>query len=284
MNRIVKVVHPKVILSTIKQIDAKAIADTEKKGGFAAQLPRVWVILSIACVSLILVHYLKYDSVFFSVVRMLELLFDVPRNHWVNAINNHMFGELFTQLWWGSVNLIALLVLPMLVIKFWLKEKIADYGWQAGDIATHWLDYVVLATPIVIFAIIASYNTEFSSFYPFYKHADRSWLDFFMWQAIYILQFIAIEFFFRGLLVNGLRLPFGSLSVAIMSLPYLMLHFPKLWPEAMGAILFGFFLGILALKSRSIWGGVAVHVAIAFTMDLSALIQTNRLPTQWWPF
>ena len=66
-----------------------------------------------------------------------------------------------------------------------------------------------------------------------------------------------------------------------MCLPYLMLHFPKLWPESMGAILFGFFLGILAVRSRSIWGGVAVHVSIALTMDIAALLQTRGLPDSW---
>jgi membrane protease YdiL (CAAX protease family) len=65
-------------------------------------------------------------------------------------------------------------------------------------------------------------------------------------------------------------------------LPYLMLHFPKLWPESFGAILFGFFLGVLALLSRSIWGGVGVHVGIALTMDIAALLQTRGLPDSFW--
>lgn len=69
----------------------------------------------------------------------------------------------------------------------------------------------------------------------------------------------------------------------IMCVPYLMIHFPKLWPEALGAILFGFFLGILALRSRSIWGGVMVHVTIALTMDLAALLRKGELPLQLWP-
>ena len=106
----------------------------------------------------------------------------------------------------------------------------------------------------------------------------KSWLDLILWECIYILQFIAVEFFFRGFLVNGLRIPFGSLSIAVMCLPYLMLHFPKLWLESFGAISFGFLLGILALRSKSIWGGVAVHVAIALTMDFMAMMQTKGFP------
>ena len=48
-------------------------------------------------------------------------------------------------------------------------------------------------------------------------------------------------------------------------------------------ILFGLFLGILALRSRSIWGGAAVHMTVALSMDMLSLMQRGRLPVQWWP-
>lgn len=69
-----------------------------------------------------------------------------------------------------------------------------------------------------------------------------------------------------------------------MCVPYLMIHFPKLWLEATGAILFGLFLGLLAMRSRSIWGGVAVHITIALAMDFAALARKSGLPQVWWPF
>jgi membrane protease YdiL (CAAX protease family) len=68
-----------------------------------------------------------------------------------------------------------------------------------------------------------------------------------------------------------------------MCLPYLMIHFPKPWLEATGAILFGMFLGVLALRSRSIWGGVFVHAGVAVSMDIAALLQTRGLPVRWLP-
>ena len=68
-----------------------------------------------------------------------------------------------------------------------------------------------------------------------------------------------------------------------MVLPYLMIHFPKPWLEATGAIFFGVFLGVLALRSRSIWGGVVVHACVALSMDVMALVQTGKIPSQWWP-
>ncbi len=42
-------------------------------------------------------------------------------------------------------------------------------------------------------------------------------------------------------------------------------------------------LGLLALRSRSIWGGVAVHSSIALGMDLMALYRSGTIPQRWWP-
>ena len=45
------------------------------------------------------------------------------------------------------------------------------------------------------------------------------------------------------------------------------------WMEATGAILFGLFLGLLALRSRSIWGGFLVHAGVAVTIaDISFIV------------
>ena len=92
-----------------------------------------------------------------------------------------------------------------------------------------------------------------------------------------------LEFFFRGFLLHACRPAFGANAVFVMCVPYLMIHFAKPWPEATGAILFGLFLGILALRSRSIWGGAAVHMTVALSMDMLALMQRGQLPAHWWP-
>src|SRR5690625_6121946 len=91
-------------------------------------------------------------------------------------------------------------------------------------------------------------------------------------------QFVVLEFFFRGYMLQALRPAMGANAIWVMCIPYLMIHFPKLWLEATGAILFGLFLGILALRSRSIWGGVMGHVGIALCMDMAARLRKADLP------
>jgi len=58
-----------------------------------------------------------------------------------------------------------------------------------------------------------------------------------------------------------------------MLIPYCMIHFQKPLLETFGAIVAGLILGLLALRTRSIWGGATIHVAVATSMDVAALIQ-----------
>ena len=88
---------------------------------------------------------------------------------------------------------------------------------------------------------------------------------------MYAAQFLALEVFFRGFLLAGLRRAMGANAVFVAMVPYVMLHFGKPLPETLGAVVTGIVLGTLALRTRSIWGGVVIHIAVAVTMDLLAL-------------
>jgi membrane protease YdiL (CAAX protease family) len=172
----------------------------------------------------------------------------------------------------------------VLVLKLVLRDRLRDMGLGLGSLGQHWGWYVLLASPILVFVVLASYRPDFIDYYPFYRQAHLSWTDLLLWELIYLLQFVCLEFFFRGFFVHALRPAMGVNAVFVMCVPYLMIHFPKPWLEATGAILFGLFLGVLSLRSRSIWGGVAVHVAIAASMDIAALIQGPGLPERLFRF
>jgi hypothetical protein len=44
-------------------------------------------------------------------------------------------------------------------------------------------------------------------------------------------------------------------------------------PEAVSSIFGGYILGVIALQTRSIWGGILVHVGIAWMMEAIAWLQ-----------
>ena len=65
--------------------------------------------------------------------------------------------------------------------------------------------------------------------YPFYRPSseDHIYPNLFIWEIFYFLQFISLEFFFRGFLVHGLKKEIGDYSVLVMVIPYCMIHFQK---------------------------------------------------------
>jgi len=234
-------------------------------------------VLALVALCLLGIEYLKYHDTF------RELLYRVVGPADARAFLGGTWGRLRTEAWWGLVHLFGYVLLPALFLRVVLRMPVADVGlrWRR---TTRWLGwYALLAAPIVFFAFLASFTDAFTQTYPFYRFAGRSWVDLLAWETIYLAQFVFLEFFFRGFILETLAPRLGASAIFVMAVPYMMIHFAKPWPEAFGAILFGILLGILALRSRSIWGGAFVHMTIALSMDLMALGQTGRWPTQWWP-
>lgn len=277
MNRL-KLLNPASILTALEAIDAEPPSHSL---GRRAALRRVMLVLACVCVCLLLVHYGKYSS---HLLTLLQWLGGIQGRDYLAGLRASGFMELAGYAWWSGVHLLGYLVIPALVIRTLLKARVVDMGWRWGETHRHWLGYVLLVSPILCFVYLVSLGQDFVHHYPFYDQASRSWADLLAWECLYIVQFICLEFFFRGFMLTALRPALGANAIWVMCVPYLMIHFPKLWLEATGAILFGLFLGLLAMRSRSIWGGVAVHITIALAMDFAALARKSGLPQVWWPF
>jgi membrane protease YdiL (CAAX protease family) len=82
-----------------------------------------------------------------------------------------------------------------------------------------------------------------------------------------MLQFVAVEFFFRGFLLFGLARFIGPYAVYVAVIPYCMIHFGKPLPETIGAIIAGIVLGKMALASKSIFPGILIHCLVGCLMD-----------------
>ena len=185
---------------------------------------------------------------------------------------NLSFDSLFR---WGVVSVVGYVLVPILAIRLVLRESVAEYGLKTRGIGRTWRIYGLLYLISVPFIIFASTQTNFQETYPFYQIApDEPWWPYlWIWWVIYAAQFVALEFFFRGFMVHGLKLRYGITSVFVMVIPYVMIHFTKPPLEALSAIVGGTVLGFLSLKTGSVWWGAALHIAIAATMDLLSLWQ-----------
>lgn len=183
-------------------------------------------------------------------------------------------ARLFQLTYWVSVLTTFYLIIPLFIIKLIFKDKLSDYGLSPKGFFGNYKIYVVFFLFMVPLILLVSTTESFQHKYPFYNpNGESLWPNFVIWQCLYIAQFFALEFFFRGFMIHGIKKKFGFYSIFIMMIPYVMIHFQKPLPETLGAVFAGIILGALSLKSRSIWLGVAIHYSVAITMDIAALWQ-----------
>ncbi|HSC68589.1 MAG TPA: CPBP family intramembrane glutamic endopeptidase [Cellvibrio sp.] len=273
--------HPRQILRALDQLDATAPSYSLAR---PQALRRVIWVLACVSVSLLALHYIKYSNNLHSLLAWWGEWAQHNPHHYLQALEASGWLELCGYLWWTSCHLLTFIILPWLVIRYGFNQSMRDFGWRWNQVSEHWRGYLFLLSPILVFVVLVSFGEDFVNHYPFYQYAGRSWLDFLLWEVLYMSQFVFLEFFFRGFMLNALRPAIGANAIWVMCVPYMMIHLPKLALEATGAILFGLFLGILALQSRSIWGGVLVHAGVALSMDLAALLRKQALPGSFFPF
>ncbi len=186
--------------------------------------------------------------------------------------------------WWTGLQLVFWVAVPVIVARrFGFTARTLGFG--KGIVWSKLWIYGVLYVVAFVPILLASWQQGFIDKYPFVRPDQVevwSWRLLIGFWTIYAAQFFCVEFFFRGFLVFTLRPRFGYASIAIMMVPYCMLHFSKPMPEAVSAIVGGAILGWLALETESIWGGVILHIAVALTMDTMALFQNEvGFPAIW---
>lgn len=196
-------------------------------------------------------------------------------------LDNLLIGdrELTALVWWGSMNLLWYVVPALIAIRFVLRRPMSGFGLTSGAVKSHLGLYIAMLAVMIPIVVAVSFTEQFQAVYPFYREAladGASW-RLMVWWIVYAVQFVSLEFFFRGFLVHGLRPHLGFASIAVMMVPYTMIHFSKPPLEASAAILAGLILGALSLRTRSIWLGAMLHITVAAAMDISALIQAGAL-------
>ena len=186
---------------------------------------------------------------------------------------------LWRWLWWVAGCMSLGFVIPMVLLKV-----LTGVGPRATGLRLRGTghDAIVYALLLAIFLPVvwwASTRGDFRNTYPFYRPAGRGplGLDYVAFEAVYFLQFLFIEWFFRGFMVLGLKPRLGRASILVMLAPYCMIHYHKPMLEALGAIGAGAVLGALSYRTGTIVYGWFLHYAVALTMDLLSLHQMGRL-------
>jgi membrane protease YdiL (CAAX protease family) len=194
------------------------------------------------------------------------------------------YAEYFPLLpfqYWGVSSLVLRVLVPAAIIAFVLRERPGDWGFRIRGQWRHVRIYALFLVGMVPLLWLASLMPAFQAKYPFYDMAGLGGWHFWGFQLFYGLQFLGVEAFFRGFMLFGLYARLGFYAIPVMVIPYTMIHFGKPVAETFAAIVAGFILGWIALKSRSFLWGFFLHWAVAITMDLLVIGHAQGFGTLW---
>jgi uncharacterized protein len=253
---------------TWKEADLRSREAIAAEKQFSPDLKAI-IILVYAAAGLMVVRYFGNTTAYLGSVTVNPNRFDM---WYCGFFFGSELGKFHSILFWIGSILVIYLLIPALIVKLVFREKLRDYGFRVKGIAKDYPLYIAMLAVMLPLVYIASTTKSFQARYPLFQPSRENLFPLLLWwELAYFLQFVAVEFFFRGFMIHGTKLRFGFYSVFIMTIPYCMVHFGKPFGETMAAIVAGIVLGTLSLKSRSIILGILIHYSIAITMDGFAL-------------
>ena len=216
--------------------------------------------------SLIALAFLSFDRCSFFIDDLAGELFHPRMYRWSTKIFNNLLG-IFTMM------------LPFFLL-YSMYDRAEKHLYGLAPKKFDVKPYFTMLAIMLPLIVAASFLPSFLNQYPMYESSRahiqmnvKEWVTVAGYEISYALNFVSIEFFFRGFLVIGMISVLGRGSIVPMACVYCFLHFGKPMGEAISSIFGGYILGVVAYETRGIWGGVIVHVGIAWMMELAAFIQ-----------
>lgn len=179
-------------------------------------------------------------------------------------INQAVYNDLFR---------LSYLMVPVTIIWYLMDRQQPVYGFSLKK--HHTKIYIILLLLMVPLIIGASFLSDFLDYYPRVGKLDRyagTAKDKWLFELFYGMDFISIEYFFRGFMVMAFARYVGIYAVLPMAVFYMSIHFGKPLGEAISSFFGGTILGVISFHTGSIFGGIMVHVGIAWLMELGAYI------------
>ena len=140
--------------------------------------------------------------------------------------------------------------------------------------------YALIYVLLLPMFLLVSFTPQFLSFYPkmhidFYDGAMgwERWQLIGLFELFYANDFIGVEGMFRGALVIGLAHWLGCRAVLPMALTYMCIHLGKPDLELCSSVIGGYILGVLAWRTRHLWGGIIIHLGIAMFFEVVGIIR-----------
>ncbi len=195
-----------------------------------------------------------------------KMVFEVDWNFSADEIRNAYLNRV---IYWPFKLIIVTLILWLI----WRsgKEKQPFYGLNAKDFSLR--PYFIMLLIMVPLIALASTQPDFLHTYPKLKHisflnTSSTGVYKLIYELSYGSDFFTIELFFRGFLVLAFSRWFGKDAILPMAMFYCTIHFGKPLGECISSFFGGMILGIVTYHTRTIYGGLMVHLGIAWMMEL----------------
>jgi hypothetical protein len=222
---------------------------------------------------------LHFNQSFLLFVLLAPLLFAVKISYNLTFNFTDHTGE--NNYWNHIVYWPVLLLLVLLILFVIWKWKDTDqpfYGLKTKGIT--WKPYWMLLLCMVPLVALAATQPDFQAMYPKLQSiknlqdtgAVPIWKKI-LFELSYGSDFITIEFFFRGFLILGFIKWAGKDAILPMACFYCTIHFGKPLGECISSYFGGMILGILVYNTRSVLGGLLVHLGVAWMMEITGYIR-----------
>lgn len=150
------------------------------------------------------------------------------------------------------------------------------YGFTYRDFSLK--PYLLMLLIMVPLIAAASTQPDFLAMYPKFKNVafltegrSSGWYKV-LYELSYGIDFVGIELFFRGFLVLAFVKWAGKDAILPMAIFYCTIHFGKPLGECISSFFGGIILGVVTYHTRSILGGLIVHLGIAWLMELGGYL------------
>ncbi|HEY0060267.1 MAG TPA: CPBP family glutamic-type intramembrane protease [Flavisolibacter sp.] len=192
-----------------------------------------------------------------------------------------------TNAYWNRVVYFPfkLLVVVAMLFPLWMIFNRGEsfYGLTAKGFEPK--PYLLMLLIMVPLIAAASTQPDFLAMYPklksissFTEQHTSGWYKF-IYELSYGIDFVGIELFFRGFLVLAFVKWAGKDALLPMACFYCTIHFGKPVGECISSFFGGLLLGILTLHTRTILGGLMVHLGIAWLMEIGGYL--GRSVGEW---
>ncbi len=145
------------------------------------------------------------------------------------------------------------LLIPLLIILLFFREKPGQYGFQLGNWKAGLLFTLIGWIVTLIVAFAAAQTNDFRAYYgsqskPLLQLTLDNGLDLFGW-----------EFLFRGFLLFALIPICGPYAILLQAVPFTMAHIGKPELETLSCIFGGSLFGFIAWRTRSFLYPFLIH-------------------------